>query len=528
LLASGTSIVLGTKGRRRGPFGLVTPQAFVLRHRSNGVAEFLSQRLTARLGAVLFVLSGVVTLVNLALPSATPRDIPSMIVIGSSAVVLGAICWFLPWQRWPRSATLPLVPMAFAMIAAGGVASLRPWSYAVYWVVVFVWLGVAQPRLTSAKFAPLAAGAYIAPFFVVDHGGIDAFTSVAVVIPVCLLVGESLAWISGMLRKAERLDLRRMVDMESLLEATVSLARQDEAVGAANLVAELAVKLLRADAAVVLLADGDGVLRGTGGCQWRGRCQALEATWVDAPAREALDGGDVVIHHGGIAGKLTRAGGGAPALFLPLLGSSGALGLVMVTFPNGTRLDLDGFTSGLTRTFATQASLAFERLQATQVLLDASMRDALTGVGNRRQADALLAGLKPGDAVVLLDLDRFKAVNDQWGHATGDEVLVGLARYLDRSLRDGDTVTRFGGEEFLLVLRQAGGQALGAVERLAEGWRRTSPITTFSAGVALHSADCRPEATLVAADSALYRAKHAGRDCARQSDGPVAEMLGIA
>jgi diguanylate cyclase (GGDEF)-like protein len=319
--------------------------------------------------------------------------------------------------------------------------------------------------------------------------------------------------------------------MESLLDATVSLARKDDAVGAANVVAELAVKLLRADAAVVLLADGDGVLRGTGGFQWQGRCQALEATWLDAPARLALDTGDVVAHGGGIVGQLTRAASGMPARFLPLLGPTGALGLIMVTYPKGTGVELDGFSAGLHRTFATQASLAFERLQTTQVLLDASMRDALTGVGNRRQADALLAQLKPGDAVVLLDLDKFKSVNDQWGHAAGDEVLVSLAGYLDRSLRDGDTVTRFGGEEFLLVLRQAGDRAEGAVERLAEGWRRTSPITTFSAGVALHVPDCRPEATLIAADAALYRAKDDGRDCVRASgDGAEAarRLLGIA
>jgi diguanylate cyclase (GGDEF)-like protein len=495
------------------------------------VAEFLSQRLIARLGAVLFVLSGVVTLGNLALPSPTERHIPAMIAIAVAAIAVGAVSWFLPWQRWRRSATLPLVPAAFLMISLGGIASLRPWSYAVYWVVVFVWLGVAQPRWSSVKFAPLATLGYVAPFLVVDHGGIDAFTSVGVVIPVCVLVGESLAWVSGMLRRAERLDLRRMADMEALLDATVTLARQDDAVGAANLVAELAVRLLRAESSVVLLADADGMLRGTGGCRWHGRFQSLEATWLDAPAQAALATREVVVHQGGIAGQLTRAGKGAPALFLPLLGSSGGLGLVMVTFGRGTRVELDGFASGLTQTFAAQASLAFERLQATQVLLDASMRDALTGVGNRRQADALLAQLKPGDAVVLLDLDQFKAVNDQWGHASGDAVLVSLARFLDRSLRDGDAVARFGGEEFLLVLRHAGDQARTAVERLAEGWRRTMPITTFSAGVALHGADCRPEATLIAADAALYRAKDDGRDCVRQSGGgndPARQLLGIA
>lgn len=489
------------------------------------MAEFLSQRLTARLGAVLFVLSGLVTLLNLALPSPTERHIPVMIAIAVGAIATGSVIWFLPWHRWPRTATLPLVPVAFLMISLGGMASLRPWSYAVYWVVVFVWLGVAHAPWTSMKFGPIAGAGYVAPFLVVDHGGIDAFTSVAVVLPVCLLVGESLAWISGMLRQAERLDLRRMGDMESLLDATVALARQGEPTGAANLAAELAVRLLRADAAVVLLADGGGILRGTGSCHWSSRVQAIEATWLEPPAQQALASGEVTIHAGGVAGQLSRAARGAPALFLPLLGGGGALGLVMVTFPAGTRLQLDGFASGLARTFATQASLAFERLHATQVLLDASMRDPLTGVGNRRQADALLAQVKPGDAVAILDLDHFKSVNDRFGHAAGDEVLVSLAQYLDRSLRDGDAVARFGGEEFLVVLRAAGTNAAGAMERLAAGWRRTDPVTTFSAGVAVHEAGREPAATLAAADRALYGAKDAGRDCVRDGGEPAGELL---
>jgi diguanylate cyclase (GGDEF)-like protein len=485
------------------------------------VAEFLSQRLIARLGAVLFVLSGLVTLLNLALPSPTERHIPTMIGIAAGAMVVGAVAWFLPWHRWPRWTTLPLVPVAFLMISLGGMASLRPWSYAVYWVVVFVWLGVAHGPGTSVRFGPVAAVGYLAPFFVVRHGGMDAYTSVAVVLPVCLLVGESLAWISGMLRQAERLDLRRMSDMESLLDATVALARQDDATGAANLVAQLAVKLLRGEAAVVLLADGAGVLRGTGGHRWHGRVQAIEATWLDSAAQTALSTGDVTVHPGGVAGQLSRAAKGAPAVFLPLVGADGPLGLLMVTFPSsGGRVELDGFAGGLARTFATQASLAFDRLQATQVLLDASLRDALTGVGNRRRADALLAQVKPGDAVVLLDLDHFKSVNDRFGHAVGDEVLVALAKYLDRSLRDGDAVARFGGEEFLVVLRQAGPNATGAMERLMAGWRRTDPVTTFSAGVAVHVADAKPAATLIAADRALYRAKDAGRDCVRAAHDP--------
>ena len=484
------------------------------------VAEFLSQRLLGRLGAVLFALSGLVTLANLAVPSDAIRNMAVMAIVGSLAVATGAVCWVLPWHRWPKWATLPLVGLAFVMISAGGIASHRPWTYAIYWVVVFVWIGVAHKRWTASAFAPLATGLYLLPFFVHGDISVDAVGSVGVVMPVCLLVSESLAWVSGMLRQAERLDLRRMTDMESLLEATVSLARQSDPTGAANLVAELAVKLLRAEGAAVLLADpSNGTLRGTGGHRWPGRVQALEATWIDQPARAALTSGDVTVHDGGVAGQLTRAGKGSPAIFLPLLGSSGALGLVMVTFPHGTKVQLDGFMSGLARTFATQASLAFERLRTTQVLVDESLRDPLTGVGNRRRADALLEQIKPGDAVAIVDMDHFKKVNDHYGHAVGDEVLISLASFLDRSLRDGDEVARYGGEEFIVVLRQAGEHATAALDRLLERWRSTEPVTTFSAGVAVHLPEATSGGTLAAADAALYRAKGAGRDCVRDAGG---------
>lgn len=482
------------------------------------MAEFLSQRLIGRMAALLYLLSGVVTLANLAVPS-PERHLVGTAGVGVVAVAIGIVCWYLPWQRWPRSSTLALVPVGLGLIAAGGVFAINPWSYGVYYVVVFVWIGAAQKPGTSVLFAPLALAAYIGPILLTGQEG-QGVSSVGVIIPVCILVGETLSWISTRLRHAERLDLRRMSDMESLLNAAVTLAEEDDAAGAANLVAELAVRLMRGHSAVVLLAEPGGMLRGAGGASWQGRVQALEARWLDQPARAALTTGDLTTHDGGVSGALTKAGKGAPALFLPLMGTQGALGLVMVTFPSGTKIDLDGFASGLARTFATQASLAFERLQATQVLLDASMKDALTGVGNRRRADAMVGAMKPGDAVILLDLDHFKAVNDDYGHAAGDEVLVSLAGWLDGSLRDGDSVARWGGEEFVIVMRQAGDHALKAIERLTEGWRATGPVTSFSSGVAVHAADTDAEHTLALADRALYRAKAEGRDRAVLAGDP--------
>lgn len=142
----------------------------------------------------------------------------------------------------------------------------------------------------------------------------------------------------------------------------------------------------------------------------------------------------------------------------------------------------------------------------------ASLRDELTGVGNRRRANALLDGLRPGDALLLLDLDNFKTVNDEHGHGAGDAVLVSLGEYLRESVRDADDIARYGGEEFLVIFRNAQGSALATAQRLHEGWCAMWPRTTFSGGVAVHSADVPATITIGRADAALYAAKQTGRN----------------
>ncbi|HEY7076481.1 MAG TPA: GGDEF domain-containing protein [Solirubrobacteraceae bacterium] len=145
-------------------------------------------------------------------------------------------------------------------------------------------------------------------------------------------------------------------------------------------------------------------------------------------------------------------------------------------------------------------------------LRDASLRDDLTGLGNRREGIAALERLRPGDAVLLLDLDRFKDVNDRYGHAAGDAVLASLGRLLGRSLRRADTAARLGGEEFVVVADQVGAAAGELADRLCEAWRGTGPRTTLSIGVSVHAEGDSPERTLARADAALYAAKRDGRD----------------
>jgi diguanylate cyclase (GGDEF)-like protein/PAS domain S-box-containing protein len=146
-------------------------------------------------------------------------------------------------------------------------------------------------------------------------------------------------------------------------------------------------------------------------------------------------------------------------------------------------------------------------------LVDIASRDGLTGLFNRRAIEQRLAFVETGDAVVVLDLDHFKSVNDTAGHAAGDVTITDLADCITQTLREGDWAGRLGGEEFIVVLRAIGtGDAAAVVHRLRHAWLATDPLTTFSAGVAVHEAGEDARQTIARADEALYRAKHNGRD----------------
>ncbi len=159
-----------------------------------------------------------------------------------------------------------------------------------------------------------------------------------------------------------------------------------------------------------------------------------------------------------------------------------------------------------------------------QALAVLSLTDRLTGLCNRRRLDQVLSGewrraQRYGTpfSVIMIDLDNFKDVNDTFGHAVGDSVLVHVADILLASVRDTDVVGRFGGEEFLLVCPET---SVEDARALAETLRRELQDTDFplvgrltaSFGLADYEADPGPAALVARADKALYRAKQSGRN----------------
>ena len=157
---------------------------------------------------------------------------------------------------------------------------------------------------------------------------------------------------------------------------------------------------------------------------------------------------------------------------------------------------------------------------------DLAIRDGLTGLFNRRYIleqleDSIRRASQVGEplTVALIDIDHFKKINDRLGHLVGDAVLRDFARHLEGRLRVSDLVGRYGGEEFVIVLRGAPVEAARRVleqVRAALGDRPEHgelPRYTFSAGVAALADDgSTPTEILAKADERLYEAKRAGRD----------------
>jgi diguanylate cyclase (GGDEF)-like protein/PAS domain S-box-containing protein len=148
----------------------------------------------ARQAAGLLIAAGLFTVANNYLPGAGQLNIRVLNLIGLTAIVLGVVAYVPPWQRWSPWASIVFAPLAFTLIAlADRFGGVSHYSYAVYFVLAFTWVGLAFPARTSFLLAPFAALAYVVPGLTNPHGPAGSVSSVTVAIPVCVLVAETVA-----------------------------------------------------------------------------------------------------------------------------------------------------------------------------------------------------------------------------------------------------------------------------------------------------------------------------------------------
>ena len=248
----------------------------------------------------------------------------------------------------------------------------------------------------------------------------------------------------------------------------------------------------------------------------------LDAAWASGnPLWRAIpsDNASRAWHRDRIAGRC----GLQAAVVIPVFAGTRLVALEFFSrAPMGIDLEIEGFM----RSIASQLAQYLQRKQAETALRHVASHDALTGLANRpllheRLTHAIMRAARQQTrvAVLFLDLDRFKHINDSLGHSAGDVLLRACADRLRESVRESDTVARFGGDEFVLVLEDLDSAADVITPLTSVLNRFSTPFevngrelpTTASIGISVFPEDGEDvETLLMNADAAMYRAKEKG------------------
>lgn len=248
------------------------------------------------------------------------------------------------------------------------------------------------------------------------------------------------------------------------------------------------------------------------------------------------DAGDAQRVRCGHRGKVQReAHAGQSSLCLPLTGQGELIGMLFVQWTGDAASH--GRAVEVAELVSARVGLALANLRLRETLRNQSIRDPLTGLYNRRHLEESLSrdfARAERDAapiaVLMIDIDHFKRFNDEHGHTVGDIALRRVADEINAFCRRGDLASRYGGEEFTVVMTQITlAEATARAEALCAQIRRVRVETrahsllsvTISIGVAHYPTHGETPAQIVdAADRALYRAKRAGRNCVITAGAP--------
>jgi diguanylate cyclase (GGDEF)-like protein len=217
------------------------------------------------------------------------------------------------------------------------------------------------------------------------------------------------------------------------------------------------------------------------------------------------------------------------AILVPIQVKGNPIGLIVV---ETTAATVDRDQQEFLLTLASQSGLAIENASLYARTLQLSITDGLTGLFNYRHFSERLENELARSrryhvplGLLVIDIDRFKSFNDQYGHLLGDEVLKAVAHLVRTNTRDVDVVARYGGEEFCVILQEVDEAAAAAnAERIREavaagavpGPGGVALGVTVSVGVAVSAAgELSAREFIRRSDQALYRAKEEGRNCVR-------------
>jgi diguanylate cyclase (GGDEF)-like protein/PAS domain S-box-containing protein len=425
----------------------------------------------ARAVGLLFLLFAGLVLLGLA-DSRSDRDATA--AVSAMDLALATVALLVPWHRWRRDSTLVLSLPAFGIIAfCGATEVLPPGVTGIVFTLCFVWVGSYHSRGRSIWLLVPAASAYSLAALLRPHTSSLKPGSVVIMTGVWALVAEVIAHHQERMR-------RSLADMSFLVDNTTDL-------------------VTRLDERSVIRYVSPSVTQLLG---W------TPEEMVGQPSshyRHPDDRGSV---------ELTTGTIGEPVVSVRRLRHANGTYRWMESTARSVRTG-----HGHIEVLSTSRDIT-DRYLAQKELARRATHDPLTGLPNRdllhQRLEALLGRTgEEGAAVVFLDLDGFKAVNDRHGHAAGDDLLREVGRRLRTATRGHDTVARYGGDEFVLLLAdlhdpEEAGRVVARVEAaLSQPWpiRDTELALSGSIGFIPVRAGATAEQLLAEADAAMYADK---------------------
>ena len=482
-------------------------------------------------GAVVWVIASLsVIAMALALPSSQVHR-GAVVAMGVGGCLWGGISGlFLDYRRLPAwlihlSALAGVVGIAFAISLSGGAES-PAWTD-LFYVVVFA----------AYFFKPLAAAAYFLACVLADvialisstsGAGAEGTATLVIAAPAFVVLGVAIVVGKRFLFRVRRQAERLAAEQGALRRVATAVVSGEPADRFYQLVAVEAGQLLAAGAAAILRLDAPGQATILGA--WAESSDCLYRVGNSFPVAPDSDLAQALgaarprrVEPVAAGSSLDKLGYGS-SIVAPIQVAGHTWGFLAVASvgPRAFRVEHEG---RLTE-FAALISSAITNIEDRAALAAQASTDALTGVANHRAFyERLTADVARSRrygsplSVAMIDVDRFKLVNDAGGHEAGDEILVRVARCLSEATRAEDMLARVGGDEFAWILPETvGEEAVLAVERaraaIADGGE-DRPAVTLSVGVCDTRYTADPNELVRLADRALYSSKEHGRDQVR-------------
>jgi diguanylate cyclase (GGDEF)-like protein len=441
-----------------------------------------------------------------------------VLVAAGLAVTLVVVGLASPWRRLDYVIALSLPFAIDAVIgllrqAQGGTSS----GYAPLAVLPVVWVGLARGRKAVAAISLSTALLFAVPLVIVGapHYPENGWRSVVLWAIVAVVIGFGAHRVVEVQRRTATVADARAADLDRLIQiqAAISTAHPD-APDLMRMVSEAALALAESDGACIALPEGDElVCSGAAGVAVPYLGRRLPA--ADSIVGECLRSRQLLVcgdseHDPRVRRETCRRVGARSLIVVPLVHGDDVKGVLLVWSANPH--DFRGFELQLLSLLANTGGAELVRAELIARLTTQAVTDELTGLANRRAwhdhlDEAVARSRRTGQrlSVLILDLDSFKQVNDEHGHAAGDRLLKTVAGRWLSALRDTDLLGRIGGDEFAVVLEDADEAAARDVADRLD--RVLAGSAAASTGLAVWDGHEETVALLARADADMYECK---------------------